>query len=188
MFLPDELRKHVETLKVNGEPLVLASQKLSEASEKRIIPETPPANALPALITGLLSGALILLLQRLRFRWKGRGRKMAAFLFFTLMLLLSLTGLLLWFISFFTDHQVARENINVLLIHPFYLIPGILLIKERGTALARFWMVQGIIWLAMAAVNLLAFHQGNLRTVLFFMGLLLLQTGGSRFLQPTEEV
>ena len=92
-----------------------------------------------------------------------------------LMIIMSLTGLLVWFTSFFTDHQVARENINILLIHPFYLIAGILLVKNREIALSWFWRIQGIIWVLMIILNLAFFHQDNLRTTLIFTGLLLLQ-------------
>ena len=175
MFLPDELMKHVDMLNVNGRPLVLQKRILSEASAGRRIPDMPPQNVLSALMTGLLAGAVLLLLQAIRFRQDVRGRRTAAVLFMTIMVVLSLTGLLLWFISFFTDHQVARENINILVIHPFYLVAGILLVKNREKALTVFWRIQGGLWLLMTIFNLTLFHQGNLRTTLVFAVLLLLQ-------------
>ncbi len=175
MFLPDELMKHLDTLERNGKPLVLEKRILAEAPDRRLIPDTPPSHASASLFIGLTAGGLLFLLQLLRFRRESRWKKTATFLFITIMTALSITGVLLWFISFFTDHQVARENINVLLIHPFYLVAGILFLKNKETALSWFWRIQGMIWLLMTALNLLFFHQDNLRTTLIFTGLLLLQ-------------
>jgi hypothetical protein len=59
-----------------------------------------------------------------------------------------------------------------MVIHPLYIIPGILLLKRSASGLNRFWQIQAGIWLLMTLFNTLYFHQGNLKTTLFFLPLL----------------
>ncbi|WP_168203614.1 DUF4105 domain-containing protein [Oceanispirochaeta crateris] len=174
MFLPDELMKQLSLLQVKSgdslEPAVLSTRVLAESSRNRTIPETAPSLAVPALLYGLAAGVLLMMLQSLSL---GERRKSVfVFLFVFIMTIFSLFGLTVWFISFFTDHLVARENINVLMFHPLYLVAGFILTRNSAEKLLRFWQIQGGLWVLMVLFNAVYFHQGNLQTSLFFLSFL----------------
>lgn len=179
MFLPDELMKQLDDLQVLTDgvpgPAVLQKKILAEDPEHRVIPDTAPASAGPALLYGLMAGLILLFLQRISLYRDGKAGRTAAVFLMILLTALSLFALLFYFISFFTDHLVARQNINVLVINPSFILAGILVIKKSGNKLIRFWQFQGGLWVLMLVLNLLFFHQGNLRTSLFFLPLILCQ-------------
>jgi len=179
MFLPDELASHLDSLTVdspNGPvPAVMEKKILVKSTNTRIIPDSPPSSAGLALIYGLAAGLLLLIFQEWRIRHQSLSGKISGGLFLLIMVLLSIFGGLFYFISFFTDHLVARENINVMVIHPFYLVPAVFLLGNYLKRLKIFWRVQAGLWLFMVLFNSLFFHQWNLKTALFFLPFLACQ-------------
>jgi hypothetical protein len=179
MFLPDELMKHLDTLMVTSdeglEAAVQNKKILAKSSQGRTIPAQPPLSGVPALLYGLAAGFILMMLQRFSLERKGKAARSAALLFFLILTVISLFGLIVWFISFFTDHLVARQNINVMMFHPLYLVPGFFLLKQSGKRLLRFWQIQGGVWILMVIMNTAFFHQENLITVLFFLPFLACQ-------------
>lgn len=182
MFLPDELMRQLDELTVdlNGaaESVVLEKTVIAESSSPRVIPEKVPSNVFEALFFGLAAGVLFLILQ-----WMSGSSSRAAVIsgkisFAVIMTAISLFGLLFYFITFFTDHDVARQNINILLIHPFYIISAVSLIKNRMKNFFIFWKVQQVLWLLMLIINLIFWHQGNLRTAIFFELIILINLLG----------
>ncbi len=175
LFLPDELMNALNTMDSPlGGPLVEQNILLAEASPERSRPfEKAPSNALKALLTGLLAGAFLLFLQ-LRSEASEKGAKLSEILFFIIMLSLSFLGLVFYFLSFISNHVVAHWNINVLIVHPFYLIPGLMMLAGRKAGLPLFWQIQGAAALFMAGLNVLFFHQDNLRISLIMLPLILI--------------
>jgi len=181
MFLPDELSAHLDRLMVDSDkgpvPAVTEKKVLARAVPGRMIPDEPPASAGWSLFYGLIAGLALLALQEVRIRQTGIRGTVSALLFMLLMISLSIFGSLFYFISFFTDHLVARENINIMVIHPLYLIPAVFLFRKTLRGLKGFWIVQAGLWVLMVLINVLFFHQGNLQTTLFFLPLLACQLG-----------
>jgi Domain of unknown function (DUF4105) len=163
MFLPDELMRELDELGV-----VLEKTVIAESSSERKIPIKVPSNGFNALFYGLVAGFLLLILQKMTGSSSTTAVISGKISFTIIMAAISLFGLIFYFISFFTDHDVARQNINILLIHPFYLIPAISLIRKRMKNFFLFWKVQQALWLLMLIINLIFWHQGNLRTAVFF--------------------
>ena len=177
MFLPDELMKELDSLTIETErgreKAVLSEAVLAESSENVTVPEKVPGNGVQALFWGLASGIMILGLWRTS-RNALKPAAVAAKIILTLILTaVSLFGLAFWFVVFLTDHDVARQNINILLIHPLYLAAAVVMIRDRARGWFLFWKIQGGLWLLMLAVNTAFWHQGNLRTTLFFLPLIL---------------
>ncbi|MBF9014907.1 MULTISPECIES: DUF4105 domain-containing protein [unclassified Oceanispirochaeta] len=182
MFLPDELMRQLDELTVDldgvTESVVLEKAVIAESSSPRVIPDKVPSNGFEALFFGLAAGVLFLILQ-----WMSGSSSRAAVIsgkisFTVIMTAVSLFGLLFYFITFFTDHDVARQNINILLIHPFYIIPAVSLIRNRMKNFFIFWKVQQVLWLLMLIINLIFWHQENLRTAVFFELIILINLLG----------
>lgn len=175
LFLPDKLMDALDTMtSPEGGPLVEEKVLLKEGAAGLPKPfKTAPSNALKALVTGLAAGIVLLLLQ---FRSEGtkKDSKPAGITFFMFMLGISLLGLIFYFLSFVSNHVVAHGNINALIVHPFYLIPGLMLLKERRMGLLWFWQVQSAAALLMILLNLLFIHQDNLRISLIMLPLILI--------------
>lgn len=163
MFLPDELMRELDKLGV-----VLEKTVIAESSSIREIPRKVPSNGFDALFYGLVGGFLLLLLQKMAGSPSRSAESCGKVSYTFIMTAISLFGLIFYFISFFTDHDVARQNINILLIHPFYLIPAVSLIRKRMKSFFLFWKVQQALWLLMLIINLIFWHQDNLRTAVFF--------------------
>ncbi|MDC7234881.1 MAG: DUF4105 domain-containing protein [Spirochaetales bacterium] len=177
MFLPDELMRQLDELTIASDSgpvsAVLAKEQLAESTVQRAIPEKIPANTAGALLTGLLGGLILLFLQRASSSSSRRARISGRAAYTLIMTALSVFGLVFYFITFFTNHDVASGNINILLIHPFYLVPAICLLRGKRKGFSRFWLAQQIVWLLMLLVNLTFWHQGNLRTAVVFELLIL---------------
>lgn len=106
MFLPDYLLKGFDSAFVNNRPLVSPAQTIlnmpSPLKEKSIFT--------PIVIFSLLLG-LVIVISFLRSNWMRTFISLFDFLFF---FALGLTGLLLLFMWFGTDHTVCRNNYNLL--------------------------------------------------------------------------
>ncbi len=187
MFLPDELMIQVGKLTIeteNGtEALVRNTEYRVKAEGREAVPDTAPSNIKMALVYGLISGICLLLLQAGALSRKNGPGNTCRILLTLFLTVFSVTGGLTFFISLFTNHQVASENLNLMVIHPFYLVLIFLFPKRnnprRIKILVRFWQIQALLFIGMILINLLpGFHQGNERTVFLFLPLLLLQLAG----------
>lgn len=133
MFLPTRLREHLDSVRVEGadgivRPVVKAERVL-DAGGRWPVPERPTSWTLGYLAAGLLLGALLVALAR-----------SPAFLpLATLwMLLAGLLGLLLTWLSLFSQHVAAHRNENLLLFNLLTLALAVVLPSAlRGRAWAR---------------------------------------------------
>lgn len=135
-FHPDYLARIFDTAENRGKPLVKQRRTLFES-------ESPVSE--PIWLISPLSLGLMALLVVLFFSWKNRDVQTQAFrwdaVFFTLM---GLSGLLLLFLWFGTDHSATKNNWNLLWLLPTHLIAGILLFrKSRPDWLSRYFMITG---------------------------------------------
>ncbi len=177
MFLPDELKDELDKLTVmterGPEKAVKGRAVLAESTNIIKVPDKVPGNGGQALLWGALGGLVLLGLWKLSRSGTRSVELSSKTALAAVLTAISLFGAAFWFVVFFTDHDVARQNINVLLIHPLYLAAGVAVIRGRSRDWFLFWKVQRGLWLLMLAVNTLFWHQDNLRTALFFLPLIL---------------
>lgn len=123
MFLPDNLMKAMDSATVSGQPLVKEETPLltmpSVASESYLI--TPFVLFMLLLIS-------IGVLSFLKTKWAVRVVSVFDHLFF---LLLGLTGVLLLFMWFGTDHQLCADNYNLLWALPTHLA-AVFFLRKRA--------------------------------------------------------
>jgi len=184
MFLPRELMRQVSALTVETpdgpRPLVENTEVLVTADGRSETPAEPVSNFLPAVLYGLLTGLFLLAVQKGALSGSRKIRTLSRIGTDLILIPLSLTGGLLYFMILFTNHQVTYENINMMVIHPLYFLIPVLQMHGRKkiaqTGIRLFWQIQSVLYLLMVLINLLpSFRQGNLRTAGFFFPLLLLQ-------------
>lgn len=124
MFLPDYLKKGLDVAKVGNQALVLPTQSVL------IMPS--PLNrgswARPAVIFSLLL-ALAIALQVAGKRWSFSALRVLDFLFF---FILGLSGVLLLYMWFGTDHKVTVNNYNLLWALPTHVVGAFALYKNRS--------------------------------------------------------
>lgn len=172
MFLPDELMRQLDALTLSRdgktEKVVLNKSILAESDSPTVIPDNLPSNGPKAVFYGVATGLLILLLQHISRSSFRPAVLIGKISYSVIMSGISLFGLVFFFVVFFTDHVVARQNINILLIHPLYIISAASLIRNKWENFFRFWKIQQILWFLMLFINITFWHQGNLRTALFF--------------------
>jgi len=164
MFIPALLAAAVADLKIpsaTGEvPLTVEDVVLFESSL------SPPA-AVPRawwpryLIASLALTAVTWLLTRL-VSWPGFGRDLAR----AWLLAAGIAGLVLLFIWFGTDHEVARYNLNVLVFNPLWLWPALV----RGASWRALPLVGGFSVLALL-LPALPPHQYTLDVLAAFLPL-----------------
>ncbi len=191
MFLPTELEKHVAALVYRDElgrerPLVAASEVYYRAHGRPPIPAVPPAGWPWWLLLGLAVGACAAGLGW----WAGKGRVAGRILYGSwtalLGLLSGLLGLVLFFMSTFTDHAVTYGNQNLLLANPLTLLAlpaGIAV--AAGARWAGRWaprLLYLLVALAAVSVALKAFpalHQDNGQAMAALLPGLLGMAGGA---------
>jgi len=123
MFLPDYLMKGFDGATINGQPLAAPARVILPAQDL----EQDNAPIHPMTVFGLLLLVVIILSF---IRNKNVQRIVAAF-DFTFFLLLGLTGVLLLFMWFGTDHIVCRNNFNLLWALPTHAIAAFFLKKKN---------------------------------------------------------
>jgi len=110
MFLPDYLLKGFDSATVNNHPLVGSPQTILQMPS----PLNENSFFTPAIVFSLLF-VIILALSLLRSKWAIVTMGVFDFLFF---FILGLSGLLILFMWFGTDHKVCRDNFNLLWAFP----------------------------------------------------------------------
>ncbi len=126
MFLPDEIPLYLEALTISSGPdagkKVIISDTITHRPEAYTPPPAKPGASWPyAAAFGLLLGGILIAGRFIPSRLIP-----AAFLFQiifrTVLLLAAVAGSILFFISLFTDHSVAHNNWNLLLLNPLHLL------------------------------------------------------------------
>lgn len=172
-FLPRELETFLESgLRENGQPLV-NSKRVELEGRPFSVPPVPPYRLGEAFLWGFLLGALTLLIRL------GQGGRVTTLWRLITPLLIILPSGLLFFMAFFTDHDVTRGNLNLLVTCPLLLVimvPAIL--YSRSGAMVRLyhglWDFQTLTAGAALLCQLLpGIGQDNGAMVLFFLPLYL---------------
>jgi hypothetical protein len=130
MFLPEELERNIADFSYldesgNRRNLVKSTYTFFNAKNREPLPEGAPAHWPLGLIIGVISGVLTILLAMGYSREKKYFRIGFGVYHNFIGFIYGLPGLILLFMSFFTDHIVTYYNENLLLANPFtfLLIP-----------------------------------------------------------------
>lgn len=128
MFLPDYLEEAFSATQIrstdtsNWKPLVKKHNLLYTAKSTAV--DAP-------LISPFVAGALMLLIALFFTMWSYQDPRKARFFDLFLFLVFGLIGLLLIVLWFFTNHQAAANNLNVLIFLPTHLLLAIALFKKK---------------------------------------------------------
>ncbi len=125
MYLPDYLEQYFDSVRVvrNGNTIPIVKIKKRILDYHREIPRTPIYN--PLVIFSLL--ALLVLFVSYKDLRTGRRRRG---LDFTLFFILGLAGVVIAFLWFFSDHNAAKQNWNILWTMPLNFIYAFFLWKK----------------------------------------------------------
>lgn len=182
MFLPDVLEQYVQQVTYTnsyGQSQALAGVPTYWFKAKRSpVPQTVPHDEWPTLIIALILAAVILFTSwrqsRRPFRWFTLIFSLYNFL---IGLFLGLVGSVLFFLMFFTEHDVTFGNENLFLAHPLSLgvaVLAIFLASEKDWAwrgLKYLWLLQfsGALLLIVLKIILPFFDQDNLMAFCFIL-------------------
>ena len=150
MFLPDFLETGVDATRTDSSPLVASKQlhyrQRSTPSGKT--PSIPP--------TALAFGGVAALMAWASLSRGNRAAKVALALGdFLLFFTAGCVGLLLLFMWTGTDHQVCRDNLNLLWALPTHFIAAFHIRSERRGAKGYFLLTALVAWVLLLAWNLL---------------------------------
>ena len=158
-FLPDELERQLDRLKVTGpdgtlQPAVLRKTYYFQATNGTRVPEQAPEWSFRLLLVGCAIGLAGFGLTR----WNARGGRLPRLAWGGFNALIGLTwgslGVFLFLVGLFTNHTVAHRNENLFLINPitFGALPlGVMMVFGSARAHAGLrWT-----WLALAATAVL---------------------------------
>lgn len=122
MFLPDYIESGFNHATIGSLPLVSETISVYESRE-----ETIATSLFHPLTVFIVFAILVLALSIWDFKRKKLSRWFDALLFG----ILGLIGCLLFFLWFFTDHQAAAVNFNLLWAFPLHLVVAFALFKDR---------------------------------------------------------
>lgn len=156
MFLPDFLMKGVDSATRQGTSVVSA--------RKQLFTSTPVSHKqnkwVPLLVFSLFAFGVLLLS-----RWKSKtGKALTRIADSVLLYLTGLTGLLLLFMWFFTDHVACVNNYNLLWMLPTNLVAGFFLWK-RPNWLKKYFLYAGFLQIAILFAWLFLPQQLNISLV-----------------------
>ncbi len=181
MFLPDELERHV----VNFTYVDSLGQKHRAAQQPVIrfkanrpaTPTTPPPHEWLFLIIGVAIAGVILTTVWLGIRHSFQWLELLFSIYnFIIGIALGIPGLVLFFMSYFTEHDVTYHNENLFLAHPLTILIALFSIAlawQKPWAfkfLRKLWHLQLAGALVLIALKLLpAFDQDNLMIFCFIL-------------------
>jgi len=134
MFLPDYLEEALTATKIRSknapawQPLVKKHNVLYTARSTAV--DKP-------LLSPFMASALVLLIALFLTMWSFREPKKARFFDAFLFLTLGLIGLLLFILWFFTNHQAAANNLNLLIFLPSHLLLAFALFRKKWSTLIK---------------------------------------------------
>lgn len=65
----------------------------------------------------------------------------------------TIVGLLVWYTTFVSVHEATSPNVNVLWLHPFYVLPLVMMFVKRGNRWRRLYHAANLLVLAVALVQ-----------------------------------
>jgi hypothetical protein len=140
MFLPEELERYVSDLTYQYKssevrPLVKNNYIYYKAKDRNPLPNNVPAHWPKGLLIGLTSAAIAVFLGLGYWKKKRWSKQFFAVYHIIIGFIYGIPGLVLFFMSFFTDHIVTYQNENLLLANPFtfLLIPLGIGLMTKGT-------------------------------------------------------
>ncbi len=182
MFLPDELERYLKTITYfdsNGQKFKVADTTIFWFKAKRKpVPQTVPHHEAAVLGIGLLFSLMGLSLiwwqNKKGFRW---FTLLFSLYHFLIGLILGILGSALFFLMFFTEHDVTFGNENILLAHPLTLLIALFAVfwaREKSWALKGLkylWLLQllGAIILIILKLFFAQFDQDNLLAFCFIL-------------------
>ena len=125
MFLPSELAKRINTFRFIDEdgterPLVISREVIFQSSDRPEVLDVPRLQWPRQLIASIIFSALLVLF----FLYRGERKifRVSFGLITSLFgLIFGIVGSMLFFLTFFTNHDYTFQNINVLFINPLFL-------------------------------------------------------------------
>jgi len=140
MFLPDYLSRAVSNATTDGHPLVRSTEKYdySKGAERHIGEWIMRPMTLALLL--LIVGSIVTMLARFKWpdgiRWPQTGAR----IFDTVwMLATGLTGCIVWFLNFGSEHPAVDHNLNCLWLLPTNLLFLPLIWTKKGTKVRRIY-------------------------------------------------
>jgi ABC-type multidrug transport system permease subunit len=185
MFLPSEVGRTIADFRYidsggTERKLVSSVEFLNKASGRPGVSEQPPSMT-SGIIAGILLAALFIFFKLQEARQKNLFRIFSCLSQSLLGLFFGITGFLLFFLSFFTNHDYTFHNSNVIFVNPllFAAIPlGIICAFSKNAArrsrtdflLKLLWTYVAIGGLLTIAIKLLPnFYQQNQVTQILFI-------------------
>jgi hypothetical protein len=177
-FLPDELERQLDALKIDGQSIVKQKLFVHKAKDRKPVPEVAPNWNVWLLIGSVLVGLGVTWLRRRQ----SRLARLALGLFLTLEgAVWGSLGVFLFIVSLWTNHEVAHRNENLFLIEPltFLLLPFGLMFafgSKRAEGLLRVTtlLISLIALVGLALKVLPSFDQQNWNLICLVLPLTLL--------------
>ncbi len=182
MFLPDELQKYAQQFHFTNSsgkviPLAEPPTIIFKATQRPPVPDKIPRHEIPALLLGILMGGMVLGMswqqKRKPFRWFILSFSVYQFL---VGLMWAILGGALFFLMFFTEHDVTYGNENILLALPIMVFTPLLavfLAREKKWAfrvLKYLWGIQLLATVLLIVLKFLwptTFDQDNMLALCF---------------------
>jgi hypothetical protein len=153
MFLPAEVGNHLAQFSYTDEtglerPLVSHIQVWNESvGRPPVLPAPPPAWPWP-LGSGCVIAALLIFFYIMKQRGKNAGRIGYGVSISLIGLYLGVVGSLLFFMTFFTNHDYTYHNANLIYVNPllFAAVPLGIIIAKRGKQMKRAEKLLRLLW------------------------------------------
>lgn len=135
MFLPDYIEAGFNHATISGKPLVKETISVYESRDEEVK---------ASLIHPLVAFTVFALLTIVLSQWDLKRKKISRWFDIILFSVLGIVGLLLFFLWFFTDHQAAAINFNLLWALPTHCVVAIALLTNRKWVSTYFLAAAGI--------------------------------------------
>lgn len=145
MFIPMVLMRAAAHTTVAGKPLVRATRVVNAGSDEGAIKPATPWWCSPVAVS-----CLLLMLVAISSWREMRSGRLCRWLDTLLYVTYALAGCVLFFLTFVSTHEATSPNFNVLWLHPFYVLPAVM------------------VWAKRWHQSLLYYHYANLAEMLIF--------------------
>jgi hypothetical protein len=176
MFLPDYVSECIAEISYNGHPVAKETKVLFIPGQPAVM---PPGPVTPMVVCCFVL-ALALLFVFVR---KGFWFEVVRIFDFTLFLVVGLTGLVVFFLWFFSDHTFTSNNLNIFWALPAHPVMTFFLLPRRRSNVTRIYFLTT----AIIAVLLLVswkFLPQPLNPALLPLVIAIVIRGGNIFLRP----
>jgi hypothetical protein len=186
MFLPQAVGNYIRDFSYTDargleRKLVSDVEILNRAVNRPPVLERPRRQWIRELAFGLVIAVLLVFLQFYRKKYPGSGGVLWGLVQTLLGLFFGIVGTVLFFMTFFTDHDYTWHNINVLFVNPLWFAVAVWGIRSAAARSAEkrarpefllkcFWTAAGILCFLTMPVKLLPFfYQQNQVTQALFL-------------------